>query len=377
MSYKISILTPIHISSGNKNACFSYHPGKNDHFNYYKIEDLLQSIPPEKLLDLKLNNPSNNGKREIIQLFNKHVNYSCLKPQYFVFYKFKPFSLDVIEQIKTLGKPYIPGSSIKGTIMNAIIYNLLKDNEAAVNKFLNSYNTSLSKKFENNLLSSIFGHEFDEAFKFFSSCICCEDIYFESMILCDSKRLNMAKNSPEFNKYECIDNLQEKESDLFFIDENKKSIFLNKYKDNDKIKTLRLFFSKRNIIIACRNYYRAVINDDKKYFIKDDFNYFKDHDFEGRSQIIDFLNNISFEDKDICYLRIGNSTNYFYKSVSIFIKNKFNNFYEDNFYLFSPTGLNKKDPPKPDTMPKTRIVFEYDNECYLPGFIKIEPNNKS
>ena len=56
MSYKISILTPVHISSGNKNACFSYHPDKNDHFNYYKIEDLLQFIPSQKLLDLKLNN---------------------------------------------------------------------------------------------------------------------------------------------------------------------------------------------------------------------------------------------------------------------------------------------------------------------------------
>ena len=40
MTYKISILTPVHISSGNKNACFLYHPDKNDHFNCYRIEDL-------------------------------------------------------------------------------------------------------------------------------------------------------------------------------------------------------------------------------------------------------------------------------------------------------------------------------------------------
>ena len=45
MTYKISILTPVHISSGNKNACFLYHPDKNDHFNFYRIEDLLQFIP--------------------------------------------------------------------------------------------------------------------------------------------------------------------------------------------------------------------------------------------------------------------------------------------------------------------------------------------
>ena len=52
MTYKISILTPVHISSGNKNACFLYHPDKNDHFNCYRIEDLLQFIPPQKLLEL-------------------------------------------------------------------------------------------------------------------------------------------------------------------------------------------------------------------------------------------------------------------------------------------------------------------------------------
>ena len=114
MTYKISILTPVHISSGNKNACFLYHPDKNDHFNCYRIEDLLQFIPPQKLLELQPDNASNNGKKDIIKLFNNYVNYNQLKPQYFLFYKFKPFSKDVTEQVKSLNKPYIPGSSIKG-----------------------------------------------------------------------------------------------------------------------------------------------------------------------------------------------------------------------------------------------------------------------
>ena len=132
MTYKISILTPVHISSGNKNACFLYHPDKNDHFNCYRIEDLLQFIPPQKLLELQPDNASNNGKKDIIKLFNNYVNYNQLKPQYFLFYKFKPFSKDVTEQVKSLNKPYIPGSSIKGAIMNAIIFNLLNDNKEKV-----------------------------------------------------------------------------------------------------------------------------------------------------------------------------------------------------------------------------------------------------
>ena len=41
--------------------------------------------------------------------------------------------------------------------------------------------------------------------------------------------------------------------------------------------------------------------------------------------------------------------------------------------LFAPIKLGKKNSPKADTMPKTRIIFKYDSECYLPGFIKVEP----
>ena len=142
MTYKISILTPVHISSGNKNACFLYHPDKNDHFNCYRIEDLLQFIPPQKLLELQPDNASNNGKKDIIKLFNNYVNYNQLKPQYFLFYKFKPFSKDVTEQVKSLNKPYIPGSSIKGAIMNAIIFNLLNDNKEKIKEFKTQLNNN-------------------------------------------------------------------------------------------------------------------------------------------------------------------------------------------------------------------------------------------
>ena len=299
MTYKISILTPVHISSGNKNACFLYHPDKNDHFNCYRIEDLLQFIPPQKLLELQPDNASNNGKKDIIKLFNNYVNYNQLKPQYFLFYKFKPFSKDVTEQVKSLNKPYIPGSSIKGAIMNAIIFNLLNDNKEKIKEFLNNFDKRSTKSLQKSLMTYLFGKDFEEIFKLFSSCICCEDIFFDTMILCDSDRLNMKNNnrnqSQEFNKFECIDNLQEKETKLFMIDQTRQKVFLNKYSNKEIIKKLRVFFNKRNIIIACRNYFRTVIKDDKKYFIEDQFDYFKKSDFEGRDQIIEFLNSIYYQ----------------------------------------------------------------------------------
>ena len=45
------------------------------------------------------------------------------------------------------------------------------------------------------------------------------------------------------------------------IDQTRQKVFLNKYSNKEIIKKLRIFFNKRNIIIACRNYFRTVIKD--------------------------------------------------------------------------------------------------------------------
>ena len=44
-----------------------------------------------------------------------------------------------------------------------------------------------------------------------------------------------------------------------------------------------------------------------------------------------------------------------------------------NFMIIISAYSLQKNSPKADTMPKTRIIFKYDSECYLPGFIKVEP----
>ena len=82
------------------------------------------------------------------------------------------------------------------------------------------------------------------------------------MILCDSDRLNMKNNnrnqSQEFNKFECIDNLQEKKTNLFMIDQTRQKVFLNKYSNKEIIKKLRIFLIK-NIIIAVSEFPNVLI----------------------------------------------------------------------------------------------------------------------
>ncbi len=113
--------------------------------------------------------------------------------------------------------------------MNAIIFNLLNDNKEKIKEFLNNFDKRSTKSLQKSLMTYLFGKDFEEIFKLFSSCICCEDIFFDTMILCDSDRLNMKNNnrnqSQEFNKFECIDNLQEKETKLFMIDQTRQKVF--------------------------------------------------------------------------------------------------------------------------------------------------------
>lgn len=377
MKAKITTLTPVHISSGNKNACFVYH-NDNNLLYCYNIEDLIKFIPTNILLNLDFKDANERGKRNLINVFNKYVKYDQVKPKYYTYYNYKPFTVDISEQIKELNRPYIPGSTIKGAIMNAILYNLLLSKKDKVETFINTNNID-NKKFKTNLFDFVFVNKFDSLFKDFASCIICQDLYFDDLSLCTSDKLNMSEKDTRttFEYYECIKENQELCTRFIYIDRNRYKRFSAKYSNNPLFNNLKSFTIENNICNACSNYYHSLINDEKNYFIKDEMKYFEKNDFEGRIDIIDFLENIKF-DKNSFYLRIGKNTNYFYKTISIFFKENFNNFYEKNIFLFTSLKANKENKEHiAKVMPKARTVYEYNDKYYLPGFIKVELFNKN
>lgn len=375
MKYKIITLTPVHISTGEQNASFLYNMGDNYHLNCYSIDNLIRCIPPKELLEMY-----KFDKKKIIELFRRYVKYDELKPKYSVYcYDQFPFKENVSVQMKSLGKPYIPGSTIKGAIMNAIVYGILSEKKQEVIQILKQNQLNF-KNFDKSLFEKLFDKEFNEIFSLFSSCILCADIFYEDMILCNGIRLNMNNNgkgkNQNFVRYECIDAHQICVSTLIKIDKNKKNILKKRITSLQKYEILIKYLNEVNIAVVCRNFYRVLLKDDKEYFVEDRFGYFDKSDFEGRSDIVNFIDNMSFENKNVFYLRLGNSTNYFYKTVSIFIKNNFSSYYKEKFEdVFSPIGRNKK--AKYDKMPKTRTVFTFDDECFLPGFIKVEFYNNN
>ena len=58
----------------------------------------------------------------------KDIDYNKLKPIYSLRADFAKIPKgNISEQLKSLNKPYIPGSSIKGAIMNAVFYDFIKN----------------------------------------------------------------------------------------------------------------------------------------------------------------------------------------------------------------------------------------------------------
>ncbi len=387
MKLKVTTLTPVHISTGNLNPCYVYHykadpdPQYYGQFVCYDFQQLLKQIPYKDLSNVDFLSTKDKSKRYVAQFFRKRINFNNpeLEPQYYLTTSINPgdddnsFYLDVKEQVKSLNMPYIPGSSIKGAVLNALYFYILSNRKDNVKQFLNEYGQNYHDygKFEEELMSYLFDDDFKDIWKQMSSCLICRDIPFNTLILCQEERLNMAKQNPHFTNMECIDYNQSVEDEFIVIDKAKKKIFdENLAKKSKDYQVLSQALNVKNIILAFRNY--------SKYLLKEDKEYFENIKHESSSDIVQFINKLDLNDKNSCILRIGNSTNYFYKTVSLFIKTTNNAFYHKYFYeLFSPVNKprnnqNTKRLPKADDMPKTRVVVEFDEKYYLAGMIKIE-----
>ena len=372
MKQKITIITPVHVSSGNmvESYAYAYHSGRLFRYN---LEDILTSgkIPLSELNSLLT---ADSSKSTMIRFFERKVDYRQFDSQYSMACHIKRGNSLVSEQIKTLTRPYIPGSTIKGAVMNSVAYYLLNEKKTQVNEFLKSQYKPNIKRFENNLWEALFDKNFNDVFNMYSSCIICRDVYFKQLILCKQLRLNMRGSSGQnFANLECIADNQTAIGNFIMIDETKKKL-LKKQLINNPI--YEVFWNRllnvSDLLIILRRYYQEMAKEDREYFM------FHSDDFpENVSEdILDFYDTYSGADKSNAMVRIGKSTNYFYKSVSLFIKNNHPNYYKAHFEVFSPVNqINKPNSPKPIAakMPNSRTVIIPDEDYYYPaGMIQIE-----
>lgn len=354
----IEVLSPIHIGTGESVDNVCYHESNNEIFRY-EYADVMQTMPLEKMLDDKLLrkiSSKQTSNEELSNLLYSYVDYRKIKP----IYKLSNINAihygDVDEQIKTMNKPYIPGSSVKGAILHSLLYSIIKENYHKLNieKFL------LEKGRRNLTLPDVFIYILDgdrELFNRLSNCLVCEDLYFNKLFININIRINVGKDQGdlELPDSEAILPEDKCESNLFSINKNKVDFYLEDLNPSLKNK-IYYWFNEERIMQAINEFTKDMIEVEKELSF-----YSKD--------IIDQLNKLNEKLKNTTILRIGKYTNYYEKSISILVKKNNRRFYEGNYDLvFSPTRPKKSNKK---TMPKTRTISVLDGKECLPGYLGI------
>lgn len=375
---KITILTPVHIATGNDIETPCYHEVNDVTVNRYRFTDILSQLPPKVLTDPRLLNELSSrqpSKKLLYRYIHQYVDYSKLTPLYNLEYTYGEYlneaRNDVSEQMHDLHKPFIPGSTIKGALLNSWKYYLLKLKYDQIRP--NIYKQIKDGQNKNlDFHELMFGESLDKGhenfYKELYSCLQCQDIYFSQMELFfagrEGSNRDMNGSIPTTYK-ECIPPLQTTDLVLFHFDEFKLNVLKDKYKErrySELIDSLdRDFFLK-----ACNAFTKDILDADmdKKYF----------NFYESFVGINEQLNEIKkeLETPNTVVLRVGNSTNYFAKTVSYLIKYNDPGLYTECFWQrFAPVGKGKTKPNE-KTMPKTRMIYSNGEKDYLPGFIKIQ-----
>lgn len=375
---KITILTPVHIATGNDIEMPCYHEVNDVTVNRYRFTDILSQLPPKVMTDPRLLNELSSrqpSKKLLYRYIHQYVDYSKLTPLYNLEYTYDE-SLsearnDVSEQMHDLHKPCIPGSTIKGTLLNSWKYYLLKLNYDQIRpniykQIKNGQNKNLD--FHELMFGKSLDKDHENFYKELYSCLQCQDIYFNEMELFfagrEGSNRDMSGSIPTTYK-ECIPPLQTTDLVLFHFDEFKLNVLKNKYKEKPYI-TLINSFKRKVFLKACNAFTKDILNADT------DKNYF--NFYESFVGINEKLNEIKkeLENPNTAVLRVGNSTNYFAKTVSYLIKYNDPGLYTECFWQrFAPVNKGKTKPNE-RTMPKTRMIYSNGEKDYLPGFIKIQ-----
>lgn len=384
MKAKISIISPVHIGTGNVKLSFEYNKHGNVIYNY-DLQKLFSYIPEKKLLDSKFLESLchlKNGisTRDTMNNFLRmDIDYEKISPQYQLRADFTEIQKkNIAEQLKSLNKPFIPGSSLKGAVMTAIYYDFISEH-------LKSFCQYIKKSVKNknninifNFLRYYYHYPKDLIYfqKLFANCFMFTDVFFDKMVLVHAIRNKVDDDDEKnlaINDYECIDVKQECESNIIIINDSRKENLKHLYKYKQYYKDFVKYIDIKKIIEVCQNYFKDNISEEiemeknNSYYVQ-----------EG----LDKKLNEFYEDtvSNGFYMRIGANTNYFFKTVSYLIKKNDSNLYNKYFYkVFSPKDKPKDEPkgknkayPLPDKMPATRTIYVDDLYAYYPGVIKIE-----
>lgn len=399
---KISILTPVHIGTGNniEPVCYLCHGHTAER---YTMEDLLQNIPAEKLLNvnnLRRLSFGSDSKKDFYSLFQlKPGTRLRTEPLYSLYWpentslqtylqqgsgSKKPGSMVVAEQIKDLGRPIIPGSTLKGAIECAFKYVFLKDHYAEVSRNMESFCSRHSQKQNGRFngwastpalfylelvysLSPKDAEKYEDFVKDLYGCLEVSDISFEEMELLDVYRFPRdpdRKNTP----MGLAEHIRSGCSRIMDYPIRLNTFRMNnlekKYSFDSIQKELKeRFCSLENLQNAVRVYTADMVNSDN---LPDDM------DPTGLERIQNLVNAPSGRTQRML-LRVGKNTSYFFKTVSrLFEENNPDLFVEYFAPVFAPVNPASKNGPDPEDFPRSFAFALSPDDTWPAGFIQIE-----
>lgn len=359
---KIETLTAVHVGSGE-----SLQYGTDFIPGVLKDDAVISIIEPSKVLDLigELNVhywaaaiERKETTSSIVKLFAPKAQLTDYTKRIIMEWSASKSSDTLKEQIHNgQGRPYIPGSSIKGAIRTAVLATLARNHPNVENKLKNKFGKTSAEQIE----SELFGNNPNQdIFRFLQV----GDAYFGEL-------RNVAVRMVNINERERQGFWDESKSQLIeAISPDDQSEF------QMKLNLAGYNFSQEKVhgMPSCMrsvNELFGTINSHTKALLEDELDYWgsrENNDFSGKvaiymkkiKEILSAVNQCA-EGKE-CVLRVGHGSGW--RFITGAWTEELDNFHS----LVVPISRPKNFKYESYDFPKTRRV---DNECELLGFVKL------
>jgi len=137
---KIEILTPTHIGSGDKYLAMDYVI-RGNRIVFVDSMKFFEEIEKRGLNAIEVAREIGEGEKSV----DDYVDVSKIKVKEIPFHG-RITRKEILMHIKSRGKPYIPGSSIKGAVRTAILWKEVKDDRDLLNWTINHIKNELKGK---------------------------------------------------------------------------------------------------------------------------------------------------------------------------------------------------------------------------------------
>jgi len=366
MKYKIITISPIHIGNGNEISPMEYVIDEK----FYRID--MDDLFKDRNFDV--NGFIEDTKLETFYLgyrygsiAKKHNLYSLdISKDASSYIRRNNYNTRIREFIKTGGKPYVPGSSIKGAIRTAIMWYSLKNDEQIyyelvkyIEKIWNREERKPDRKWAASKIERmIFGkdpnHDLMRAFHVADT----DGIHLKSLKIENIRIFSAKKVGYGYKGFDSIVealNKRTKAHTTIKIDD-----FLIKNKEELKFK---------EIMIKYLHNFAKICNEYAKDLIEYEINFFRKYNDGKLNQIIDFYESLYDELDSGILLRLSWGTGWHGMTVGRLLEEDVLERLRKIYNL----GRRRNMPYFVKPFPKTRkIVFEDGMARYPLGWIKLE-----